>query len=122
MPNMIQYETRAHHGDKTPVPETPFFIESTVLSAGGVTEMLLQSQYGELEFLPALPSSWQSGNIKGIRGRNACTVDIGWKDGKLERATIKSDNGGTYILRYGEKTRKINLAKSETIIVNENLK
>ncbi len=121
MPNMIQYETRAHYGDK-PVPVTPFFIESTVLSAGGVTEMLLQSQYGELEFLPALPSSWQSGNIKGIRGRNACTVDIDWKDGKLERAMIKSDNGGTYVLRHGEKTRKINLAKGETIIVNENLK
>ena len=60
LPNMIQYETRAHYGDK-PVPDIPFFIEATTQSAGYVTEMVLQSQYGEIELLPALPSEWKTG-------------------------------------------------------------
>ena len=115
--NMVQYETRAHYGDK-PFPETPFFMESTVLSAGYVTEMVLQSQYGELELLPALPSAWGTGSIKGIRGRDACTVDIDWKDGQLLKACIKSDRGGDYIIRYQGKTKQVKLKEGELYFVN----
>ena len=118
--NMIQYETRAHYGDK-PVPETPFFMESTVLSAGYVTEMVLQSQYGELDLLPALPSAWASGSIRGIRGRDACTVDIDWKDGQLVQAFIKSDKGGDYIIRYLGKTKQVKLKAGELFYVNGSL-
>ena len=117
---MIQYETRAHYGDK-PVPETPFFMESTVLSAGYVTEMVLQSQYGELDLLPALPSAWASGSIRGIRGRDACTVDIDWKDGQLVQAFIKSDKGGDYIIRYLGKTKQVKLKAGELFYVNGSL-
>lgn len=118
--NMIQYETRAHYGDQ-PVPETPFFIESTVLSAGYVTEMLLQSQYGDLILLPALPSAWATGSIKGIRARGAYTVDIDWKDGKLVQAQIQSDKGGTFIIRYKERTKEVKIKPNESLIVNESL-
>ncbi len=115
--NMIQYESRAHYGDK-PIPDTPFFMESTILSAGYVTEMVLQSQYGELDLLPALPSAWPTGNIKGIRGRGACTVDISWKDGKLVQACIKSDKGGDYIIRYHGKTSQVNIKSGQPFYVN----
>jgi alpha-L-fucosidase 2 len=115
LPNMIQYETRAHYGDK-PVPDIPFFIEATVLGAGYVTEMVLQSQHGELELLPALPSAWKTGSIKGIRGRNACTVDIEWKDGALVKAGITSDKGDTYTIRYQGKTRQVKIGKGETYL------
>ena len=90
---MIQYESRAHYGDQ-PVPETPFFLDGTVLAAGYVTEMVLQSQHGELDLLPALPSAWVSGCLKGIRARGACAVDVEWKCGKLTKASIRSDQGG----------------------------
>lgn len=118
--NMIQFESRAHYGDK-PLPETPFFIESTVLSAGYVTEMVLQSQYGELDLLPALPSAWATGSIKGIRARGACTVDIDWKNGKLVQAGIRSDLGGTFTVRYKGKTKEFNMKANESITVNESL-
>lgn len=118
--NMIQYETRANYGDK-PVPGTPFFIEATALSAGYVTEMVLQSQYGELDLLPALPSAWATGNIKGIRARGACTVDIDWKDGKLVKACIKPDNEGDFVIRYNGKIRKVKINKGESYYVNQSL-
>jgi alpha-L-fucosidase 2 len=119
--NMIQYQTRAHYGDK-PIPDTPFFIESIVQCAGNVTEMILQSQYGELELLPALPSAWATGSIKGIRGRDACTLDIDWKDGELVRASITSDIGGEYIIRYKEKTIQVKLYKGKVYYIDGNLK
>ena len=115
--NMIQYETRAHYGDQ-PVPETPFFLDGTVLSAGYVTEMVLQSQHGELDLLPALPSAWAAGNIRGIRARGACTVDLDWKDGKLTKAVIKSDHGGSFTVRYKGKTKVFQIKTGESILVN----
>lgn len=118
--NMIQYETRAHYGDQ-PVPETPFFMESTILAAGIVTEMVLQSQYGDLVLLPALPSAWTTGNIRGIRARGACTVDIEWKNGKLVKAKVQSDKGGEYTIRYNGKTKVINIKANGSITVNESL-
>jgi alpha-L-fucosidase 2 len=112
--NMIQYQNRAHYGDK-PIPDVPFFIESNVLCAGNVTEMILQSQNGELELLPALPSSWKSGKITGIRGRNACTLDIEWKDLKLVNAAIRSDAGGDYTIRYGDRVKRVTIGSGQTI-------
>ena len=115
--NMIQYESRAHYGDQ-PVPETPFFLDGTVLSAGYVTEMALQSQHGELDLLPALPSAWVTGSLKGIRARGACTVDVDWKSGKLTKAAIQSDRGGAFTIRYKNMTKVIQIAKGETVRVN----
>jgi alpha-L-fucosidase 2 len=118
--NMIQYETRVHYGDK-PVPDIPFFIESTALAAGYVTEMVLQSQHGELELLSALPSAWQTGSMKGIRGRNACTVDIEWKNGELVKAGITSDKGGEYTIRCHGKTRQVRIEKGKTYVLTNAL-
>jgi alpha-L-fucosidase 2 len=118
--NMIVFESRAHYGDQ-PHPTTPFFLESTILNAGNVTEMVLQSQYGEIDLLPALPSSWKTGSIKGIRARGACTVDIDWKNGLLMNVQIRADKSGEYTVRYKEKIKKIKIQKNKSILLNSNL-
>ena len=104
----MQYETRAHYND----PEaTPSFLDGTVLSAGYVTEMVLQSQYGELDFLPALPDAWATGEIRGIRARGGLTVDIAWKQGKLVQSVIVAEASGFYKLRYQDQVRRVFLEK-----------
>jgi alpha-L-fucosidase 2 len=118
--NMIQYETKAHYNSYPGEnKETPFFLDGITLSAGYVTEMVLQSQFGELDLLPSLPSAWESGSLKGIRARGGFTVDIYWKDGKLVKATVNADKTGKCKLRYNGKTKEVTIKKGKTAEITE---
>jgi alpha-L-fucosidase 2 len=118
--NMIQYETKAHYNSYPGEnKETPFFLDGITLSAGYVTEMVLQSQFGELDLLPSLPSTWKTGSLIGIRARGGFTVDIYWKEGKLVKANIKADNSGNCTIRYKNKTKVISLKKGTPYVFTE---
>lgn len=66
-----------------------------------VTELLVQSSEEEISFLPALPSSWKNGYLKGICLKNGGKADVYWKDGKLEKAEIYVEGNQACRIRYG---------------------
>lgn len=66
--------------------------------SGGFAEMLLQSQTGDLDLLPALPSRWASGKILGIRARGNYEIDMEWAGHQLKKATIRSYSGNTPVV------------------------
>jgi alpha-L-fucosidase 2 len=80
----------------------PFQIDGNFGAVSGVNEMLMQSHNGRINLLPALPSQWKDGSIKGIRARGGFEIDsMAWKGGKLTYVAIKSDVGQTLNLVNG---------------------
>jgi alpha-L-fucosidase 2 len=90
-----------------------FAIDGNTAGAAGIAEMLLQSQSGVLHLLPALPSGWPTGSVRGLRARGGFTVSIFWQNGHLSSATLIADREADLTVRYRSRTTRIRLRARE---------
>lgn len=96
----------------------PFQIDGNFGAVAGISEMLLQSQAGEIHILPALPDAWPDGSISGLRARGGFEVDIEWENNELKRLRIFSNPGGQCKIRYKDKLKEINVEKGKSLYLN----
>jgi alpha-L-fucosidase 2 len=129
----------------------PFQIDGNFGATSGIAEMLLQSrslkdegrgmkdeasESGQpavpgafiphpssfiLHLLPALPSAWPNGSVKGLRARGGFVVGLAWRGGVLEEAVLSSRAGAACTVRLGDKTRELKTERGKRYRVDREL-
>jgi alpha-L-fucosidase 2 len=89
----------------------PFQIDGNFGGTSAIAEMLLQCDAGEIRLLPALPAAWPDGRVTGLRARGGFEIDMSWKNGGLERTTVRSLLGQALRLRRGNTLRSFDRTK-----------
>ncbi len=82
----------------------PFTLEGNFAFAQGVHEMLLQSNHGYIEVLPATPESWRDIAFSGLRSEGAFLVSVQKKNGMVEEVKIHAEHEGRMKVKLPFKT------------------
>lgn len=91
--------------------------ESNIYRPQVPKEELVNAPY-ILHLLPALPSEWPNGSVKGLRARGGVEVDIEWREGKLLKASFFAKRSTTFrVYVNGELSDNISLDQGESYVV-----
>lgn len=91
----------------------PFQIDGNFGGSAGIGEMLVQSHAGYIDLLPALPSDFKEGEIKGFCARGGFEIVMSWKANQLQQIEILSKAGEDCIVKYRDKEVRFTTQKGK---------
>ena len=116
----------------------PFQIDGNFGATAGIAEMLLQSNDPQAEpvsltaaqrgqaaivrLLPALPSAFPTGNVKGLRARGGFEIGLAWRNGKLLRANVRATTSKPLTLLYAGKKAELSAVAGRHYVFDSDLK
>lgn len=100
----------------------PFQIDGNFGALAGILEMLAQCDGKTLVLLPALPSAWAEGELRGACLQGGAALDVQWAKGRLSRATLYAGVAVRYQVRVQAAVLEVCLQKGERVTIewNEN--
>ena len=114
---LLRDSTEANLFDTHPATPSPIFqIDGNFGGTAAIAEMLLQSQFGRLRILPALPATWPAGRVTGLRARGNVEVDITWKAGKAVTVDLRPHTTGTHRIVAPKGQRVINIREGKRLL------
>lgn len=97
----VDSTTRQHGSGTFPnlwCSHPPFQLDGNYGGAAGIGEMLLQSHDGYIHPLPALPSTWKNGSVRGLKVRGGAKVSFSWREGLLDEMTVEGGAQKEYLV------------------------
>lgn len=85
----------------------PFQIDGNFGFAAAMLEMLVRSTEGEVYILPALPSIWKSGAIKGLKLIGNYEIDFAWEEYAVKKMVIRAKNKGQLRVHYNSQVKDV---------------
>jgi alpha-L-fucosidase 2 len=96
---LMQHSTNLNLFDTHPATGGPIFqIDGNFGTTAAIAELLLQSHEAAIRLLPALPTQWPEGEVKGLRARGGVEADLTWAGGKATSAVLRSTHSGDFVL------------------------
>lgn len=81
--------TRLRYGEPTVT------LEAGLAAAAAVMDLLIQSDGGRIRLFPAVPPEWKDASFERLRAEGAFVVSAELRGGRLSRARILGEKGGT---------------------------
>lgn len=95
----------------------PFQIDGNFGATAGIAEMLLQNRNNRIYLLPALPTNWKKGRVKGLCAKGRITVNIYWDQDEI-KSELMSDIDQTVMVSFkGKALSRVDLKAGQTITV-----
>jgi alpha-L-fucosidase 2 len=111
---LMQDSTSANLFDTLPVDGGPIFqVDGNFGATAAMAELLLQSHAESIDLLPALPSAWSEGSVRGLCARGGLTVDLRWRKGRAVEGSIVAALAGRFILRAPPGQRIVAVTSAE---------
>jgi len=96
-------------------------VDGHLAGPAAIAEMLLQSHTDEIVLLPALPASWPSGEVRGLRARGGASVGLRWSQSRLVSVSVSvaatggGDAARQFRLRHAQATAIVRLEPGQVL-------
>ncbi|MFC1497599.1 glycoside hydrolase N-terminal domain-containing protein [Verrucomicrobiota bacterium] len=92
----------------------PFQIDCNFGITAGIAEGLMNSYPGRIILLPALPDSWGTGSVNGLKARGNITVNMEWEKGRLKHCVLESPVAQKLVVQYKGKKQEVALKSGKS--------